>query len=256
MTRTVFLAGASGVIGAPLARMLVAGGWRVHGSTRSLDRAKALRDMGVSPVVVDVFDASALAEAVSAVRPDVVVHQLTDLPAQRTPQAMVGALERNARLRKEGTRHLVAAALAAGCTRMVAQSIAWAYAPGPLPHAEDDPLDIAAQGERATTVEAVCVLESAVLQTAGLSGTVLRYGKLYGPGTWSMAPSADLPLHVDDAARAAFLAVEHPQATGVFNLSEPDPQITCERAARLLGWAPGLSGFQRPVGSLCSEIYR
>jgi nucleoside-diphosphate-sugar epimerase len=238
MSRTVFLAGASGVIGLPLSRMLVAAGWQVYGSTRNLDRAKALRDAGVSPVVVDVFDASALTEAVSAVRPEVVVHQLTDLPAQRTPDAMAGALVRNARLRKQGTRHLVDAALAAGCARMVAQSIAWAYAPGALPHTEEDPLDVAAQGERATTVQAVGALESAVLQTPGLSGAVLRYGKLYGPGTWSMAPSADMPLHVDDAARAAFLAVEHPQATGVFNVCEPDRQVTCAKAARLLGWAP------------------
>lgn len=238
MSRTVFLAGASGVIGVPLSRMLVAAGWQVYGSTRNLDRATALRDAGVSPVVVDVFDARALTEAVSTVRPDVVVHQLTDLPAQRTSEAMAGALVRNARLRREGTRHLVDAALAAGCARMVAQSIAWAYAPGALPHTEEDPLDIAAQGERATTVQAVRVLESAVLQTPGLSGAVLRYGKLYGPGTWSMAPSADIPLHVDDAARAAFLAVEHPQASGVFNVCEPDQQITCAKAARLLGWAP------------------
>ena len=239
MTRTVFLAGASGVIGVPLARLLIAAGWRVHGSTRHVDRATALRDNGVSPVVVDAFDADALAAAISTVRPDVVVHQLTDLPERRTSESMAGALERNARLRKVGTRNLVAAALASGCDRMVAQSVAWAYAPGALPHAEEDPLDIAAQGERATTVEAVRALESAVLTTAGLSGTVLRYGRLYGPGTWSVAPSTDIPLHVDDAARAAFLAVEHPEATGVFNVCEPDPQINGDKAVRVLGWAPG-----------------
>ena len=239
MTRTAFLAGASGAIGVPLARMLVAAGWRVYGSTRSADRAKALRDVGVSPVIVDVFDASLLAETVSSVRPDVVVHQLTDLPAHRTPEAMAGALDRTARLRKEGTRNLVAVTLAAGCTRMVAQSIAWAYAPGVLPHAEEDPLDVDAQGDRATTIEVVSILESAVLQTSGLTGTVLRYGKLYGPGTWCMVPPADIPLHVDDAARAAFLAAEHPEAAGAFNISEQDPAITCEKAAQRLGWLPG-----------------
>ena len=105
--------------------------------------------------------------------------------------------------------------------------------------AEDDPLDTGAQGERATSVEAVRVLESLVLGTRNLSGTVLRYGKLYGPGTWSETPSADIALHVHDAARAAFLAAERPEATGIFNVSEPDPQLNGERAARLLGWEPG-----------------
>jgi len=239
MTRTVFVAGASGVIGAPLVRLLLDAGWRVYGSTRRAERAAELHDAGVLPVVVDVFDANALAAALRAVRPDLVVHQLTDLPSQRSPEAMAGALARNARLRRDGTRHLVSAALAAGCARMVAQSIAWAYAPGPLPCAEDDPLDTGAQGERATSVEAVRVLESLVLGTRNLSGTVLRYGKLYGPGTWSETPSADIALHVHDAARAAFLAAERPEATGIFNVSEPDPQLNGERAARLLGWEPG-----------------
>lgn len=239
MTRTVFVAGAGGVIGAPLVRLLVGAGWRVYGSTRHAERAAALHDAGAIPVVVDVFDSNALAAALAAVRPDLVVHQLTDLPSQRSPEAMAGALARNARLRSEGTRHLVSAALAAGCTRMVAQSIAWAYAPGPLPHPEDDPLDTGAQGERATSVEAVRVLESLVLGTPELSGTVLRYGKLYGPGTWSETPSADMALHVHDAARAAFLAAERPEAAGVFNVSEPDSQLDGERASRLLGWEPG-----------------
>lgn len=239
MTRTAFIAGGSGAIGIPLSRMLVAAGWRVYGSTRRTDRAKALRDVGVSPVIVDVFDLSTLSEMVASVQPDVVVHQLTDLPAHPTPDAMANALGRTARLRREGTRNLVAATLAAGCTRMVAQSIAWAYAPGVLPHAEEDLLDIDAQGDRATTVKAVCALESAVLETSGLTGTVLRYGKLYGPGTWSTAPASEIPLHVDDAARAAFLAAENPEAAGVFNISEQDPAITCEKAAQCLGWLPG-----------------
>lgn len=238
MKGTVFVAGATGAVGAPLVRMLVQAGWRVVGSTRRSERADALRAIGAEAVVVDVFDAQALESAVGQMRPDVVVHQLTDLPAVRTPELMVGALERNARLRREGTRNLVRATMAAGCRRMVAQSIAWAYAPGGPPHDEQAPLDLLAQGDRRVTVQAIQELEAQVLQTPGLAGVVLRYGYLYGPRTWSESAGSDLALHVDDAARAAFLAVERPDVTGIFNISEPSAQLSIQRAGRELGWEP------------------
>lgn len=240
MKGTAFVAGAAGAIGAPLVRLLVEAGWRVFGSTRSPERAAALRRASVEALVVDVFDAPALHAALARARPDVVVHQLTDLPAERTPTLLVAALERNARLRREGTRNLVQATLASGCRRMVAQSIAWAYAPGPLPHAEEDPLDTQATGERAVTVQAVHELESLVLNTQGLEGLVLRYGRLYGPRTWSQQPDAEMPLHVEDAARAALHAVELTGVTGIFNVSEPSAQLVVEKARRVLGWAPGV----------------
>jgi len=250
MTRSVFVAGATGAIGAPLVRLLVEAGWCVQGSTRRTDRAAALRQAGVEPFLVDVLDASALCAALAAARPDVVVHQLTDLPAVRTPEAMSAAIGRNALLRKVGTRTLVAATLAAGCRRMVAQSITWAYADGPLPHMEDDPLDTAATEERAVSVEAVRVLESLVLDTRGLAGTVLRYGRLYGPGTWAVDPPAEMPLHVHDAAYATLLAMGRPGATGAFNVSEPCPLLAGEKAGQVLGWAPGFRLPERTA--LCS----
>lgn len=165
MNGKVLVAGATGAIGMPLVRQLVDAGWRVFGSTRDPQRAETLRRAGVEPVVVDVFDTPALNGALESVRPDVVVHQLTDLPTVRTPEALSAAIQRNARLRREGTRNLVQATLASGCRRMVAQSIAWAYGPGPLPHAETDPLDTSATGDRAVTVHAVLELESLVLNS-------------------------------------------------------------------------------------------
>lgn len=238
MKGTVLVAGATGAIGTPLVRQLVDAGWRVFGSTRDVQRAEALHRAGVEPVVVDVFDAPALNAALASVRPDVVVHQLTDLPSVRTPEALSAAIQRNARLRRQGTRNLLQAALASGCRRMVAQSIAWAYASGPLPHAETDPLDTAATGDRAVTVGAVLELESLVLNTPGLEGLVLRYGQLYGPRTWSEAPEGAMPLHVEDAALAALRAVELPGVTGIFNVSEPSPQLAGERARQVVGWTP------------------
>lgn len=123
----IFLAGAGGAIGRRLTPLLRSAGHTVFGTTRVADKAGALRALGAEPVVVDVFDAQALARAVEAAAPDVVLHQLTDLAfAPGTPQYEEG-LARNARLRIEGTRNLADAAKAARVRRMITQSIAFVY---------------------------------------------------------------------------------------------------------------------------------
>ncbi len=236
MNRKVFIAGASGAIGRRLCRLLVAEGWSVMGTTRSPDKAPLLRELGVEPVVVDVFDAALLRDIVCQAKPEIVVHQLTDLPPALDPAKMAEALVRNARLREIGTRNLVAAAVAAGVPRMVAQSLAFVYAPGPMPYREDAPLmlDDPGYGE---TARAVASLEQQVL-AAPLTGIVLRYGKLYGPGTgFDLAPSGT-PLHVDDAADAARRALTRGQA-GIFNIAEEDGTVSIQKAADALGWVPG-----------------
>jgi len=133
MRRRILLAGATGAIGRRLTRLLRDADLVVFGTTRSPAKAQELRALGIEPLVVDVFDAQALTDAVARARPDVVIHQLTELPAALPPDQMAAAAPRNARIRDEGTGNLVRAALAAGAKRFVAQSIAWAYAPGPLP---------------------------------------------------------------------------------------------------------------------------
>ncbi|MGB8184900.1 MAG: NAD(P)H-binding protein, partial [Pseudolabrys sp.] len=151
----IFLAGAGGAIGRRLTPLLRSAGHTVFGTTRVADKAGALRALGAEPVVVDVFDAQALARAVEAVAPDVVLHQLTDLAfAPGTPQYEEG-LARNARLRIEGTRNLADAAKAAGVRRMITQSIAFVYAPGDVARDETDPLDLSAAGARKRTVDGV-----------------------------------------------------------------------------------------------------
>jgi nucleoside-diphosphate-sugar epimerase len=130
--RRIFLAGAAGVIGR-LTPLLVANGHSVWGATRSPNNCEFLRKLGARPVVVDVFDAAALAAAVLEAEPEIVIHQLTDLSVLLDPAKRSAALARNARIRDEGTRNLVAAARKAGARRLVAQSIAWAYAPGARP---------------------------------------------------------------------------------------------------------------------------
>ncbi|MGA8259037.1 MAG: NAD-dependent epimerase/dehydratase family protein, partial [Arenicellales bacterium] len=199
MSYRIFLAGASGAIGQRLVPLLRAAGHSVAGTTRSSSKSGQVRTLGAGPVIVDVFDTDALARAVASFEPDIVIHQLTDLPPGLDPSRMDEAIVRNARIRGEGTANLVNAALAAGARRLVAQSIAWAYARGPEPHRESDPLDLGAEGSRGVTIGGVAALEDRVLNSPPLAGVVLRYGRLYGPGTGVDEPPASLPLHVDAA---------------------------------------------------------
>jgi nucleoside-diphosphate-sugar epimerase len=237
MAECLFLAGAAGAIGRRVAPLFVAAGWRVVGTTRSPERARMLRELGVEPVVVDVFDVVALHDALAAARPQVVVHQLTDLPPGLDPARMADAAQRNARIRDEGTRNLVGAAVAAGARRMLAQSIGWAYADGPLPHAEHDPLDTDFDRPRGVTLRGVASLERQVLE-APLDAIVLRYGRLYGPGTGFDRAAGAAPIHVDAAARATMLALAR-GTSGIYNLAEEDGTLACEKAKRELGWSAG-----------------
>jgi nucleoside-diphosphate-sugar epimerase len=182
----IFLAGATGVIGMRLVPLLVAGGHQVAGMTRSPHKADQVQALGAEPVVCDVFDAAALAEAVVSFRPDAVLHELTDLPDDEASIPQFGVA--NARIRREGTRNLLASAQAARAGRFLAQSVAW-----PLP------------GDAGAAVEE---LERSVLAAGGV---VLRYGQLYGPGTYYVkAPPPPPRAHVDEAARRTVEALDAP----------------------------------------------
>jgi nucleoside-diphosphate-sugar epimerase len=182
--------------------------------------------------VVDVFDAAALTRVMLEARPEIVIHQLTDLPSD--PAQVSSAAETNARLRIDGTRNLMAAAKVAGARRVIAQSIAFAYAPGPEPHHEDDPLNL--EGPRRRSAEGVAGLEWAVLHTPPIEGVVLRYGRLYGPGAWTQVPGTPPALHVDAAAHAALLAVD--RGSGIYNIAEDDGAVAITRARAQLGFDP------------------
>jgi nucleoside-diphosphate-sugar epimerase len=237
MAIRIFLAGAAGVIGRNLVPLLKDAGYTVFGTTRKEDKASLLKEAGATPVVLDVFDAPSLSRAVMDIRPEIVVHQLTDLPASLAPDQMEAALRRNARIRSEGTRNLVMAAIASGARRLIAQSIAWAYAPGPEPHREGDPLDVKAAGLRGVSVGGVSALEDLTLNSPPLQGIVLRYGHLYGPGTGAHAPVDPGPVHVEAAAQAVLLAIDKAER-GIFNIAEPNAYVSIEKARRELGWDP------------------
>ena len=231
----VFVAGAAGAIGRQLVPMLIKAGHEVTGTTRSADRAAWLHSQGAQAAVVDVLDADALKSAVVDARPDVVIHQLTDLAAGFGAEQ----LRANARLRRVGTRNLMDATLAAGAARMVAQSGAWLYAPGPEPHGERDALLDPADVPDHPVLPGIIELERIVTSTPGVEGLVLRYGFLYGPGTEGTDPGDGPTVHVVAAADAAARAVDH-GPPGVYNIVDDGGSVSNARARAELGWQPGL----------------
>jgi uncharacterized protein YbjT (DUF2867 family) len=190
----IFFAGATGVLGIRLLPLLVDAGHVVAGMTRSAEKGAAIRAGGAEPVVCDVFDEARLVEAVKSFGPDAVIDQLTDLPDRRDDLGRYAAT--NDRVRTEGTRNLVAAAKAAGANRFVAQSIAWR--PEDRGHVVD-------QHEQ---------------QVLEIGGVVVRYGRLYGPGTFYEHELPPHPrIHVDAAARATLPLLD--AASGIVTIVDP-----------------------------------
>ncbi|HKC21627.1 MAG TPA: NAD-dependent epimerase/dehydratase family protein [Gaiellaceae bacterium] len=187
----VFVAGASGVLGVRLVPLLVAAGHEVAGMTRTPGKLELLRSLGAKPVLCDVYDAVALRGEVVAFGPEAVVNELTDLPDEAATMN-----EANARMRRDGTHNLLAAAMAALAPRFVAQSIAWQL-----------PGDAGA---------AVAELERVVLDAGGV---VVRYGRLYGPGTYYEDERPEPPrVQVDAAARRTIPALDG--ATRIVEVTE------------------------------------
>ena len=259
----VFLAGATGAIGRQLVPRLVAAGHEVTGMTRSESKQAMIRELGAVPVVADALDRDQVAEAVGSAGPEVIVHQLTAIPATLDMRHFDRDFALTNRLRTEGTEHLLSAGQAVGVRRFVAQSYgAWPYARtgGPV-KTEEDPLDTSPARAMRESLAAIRHLETAVLGADWTEGIVLRYGAFYGPAT-SMAPGTEqvelvrrrkFPLvgdgggvwsfiHVADAAEATAAAVEH-GGRGVYNVVDDDPAPVAE-------WLPALAqelGARKPM---------
>jgi nucleoside-diphosphate-sugar epimerase len=235
----VFLAGASGAIGRPLTRQLIEGGHEVVGMTRS--NTAAIEAAGAQAVVADAFDADAVRKAVEGAQPDVVVNELTDLSQPLNPRRYEDWLAGTNRLRREGTNNLADAAAAAGASKFISQSVAFAYRFDPGMKTEDAPIIGAAAGDMGSAMEE---LERTTLAAPG--GIVLRYGFFYGPGTAYAADGQQIDLirkrqlpiigggkgafpfiHVDDAASATVAAIER-GAPGVYNVVDDEPAPTRE----------------------------
>jgi nucleoside-diphosphate-sugar epimerase len=250
----VFVAGATGAVGRPLVPALIAAGHSVVGLTRTAAKADAIRRMGAEPVVADGLDAALIRAVVDATRPDVVIHQMTDLSGATDLRHFDRAFANSNRLRTEGTDHLLAAARAAGVRRFIAQSFCgWAFARTGSPvKTETDELDPDPPAELRRTLDAIRYLEQTVAGSQDPEGIVLRYGTFYGPDTGVLDHAMieqirhrRVPLigdgggwwsfvHVDDAAAATVQAVERGKAGNIYNIVDDEP-------AEVREWLPALA---------------
>jgi len=193
-------------------------------------------------------------QAVQAAKPDSVIHQMTALAAMKNLKHFDDEFAVTNRLRVEGTQYLIDAARTAGARLFIAQSYAgWPHSKSASRlTSEEDPFDAHSPKTMRRGLEAIRKLESMVSSLSGLTGIVLRYGSLYGPGT-NMTPGGDLfeavrarkvPVigggggiwsftHVEDAAAATRLALERAQP-GIFNIVDDDP-------AEVSVWLPELA---------------
>jgi nucleoside-diphosphate-sugar epimerase len=246
----VFVAGGSGAIGVPLIRELVRNGHQVTASTRTAANTAGLRALGANPVIADALDADALQRAVVAAHPTHVVHQLTALP-KGGPRSARDLVATN-RLRIDGTRNLLAAAIAAGARRMVGGSFALIGASTAGVPEEIRP-----------AAEAVQSMETQILdanRSGAIEGVVLRYGLFYGPEAAStvemiaMAKRRLLPavrgdrsllpcIHVDDAARATVAALDRGPAGRSYDIVDDEP-VSFSEIVRALAEA---AGAPRPI---------
>jgi nucleoside-diphosphate-sugar epimerase len=242
----VFVAGASGAIGIPLVTQLIEQGHDVIGSFRTPGHGDRISALGAQAVRVDLLDKRAVHEAVLAAEPDAIIHQATALTDVKFSRSLDKTFRVTNRLRTEGTDVLLDAASAAGVRRFVAQSFAslrYAREGGPV-KTEADPLDAAPVKAARETNDAMRYLDAVV---ADAGGVALRYGGFYGAandGLVEPVRKRQFPIvgdgggvssfiHVDDAAAATVLALEHGSA-GVYNVVDDEP-------AAVRDWLPVLA---------------
>jgi nucleoside-diphosphate-sugar epimerase len=236
----IFIAGATGAVGRALIPQLIEHGHTVTGTTRSPEKADALRALGATPVVVDGLDRDGLVNAVKAVGPDAVVHQMTALSNMDDLRHFERVFAMTNRLRTEGTDNILAAAREVGALPIVQSFAGWPYEPtGSMVKDEDAPLMTDPPKQLRTSIAAIRHIET-VVPAAG--GMVLRYGGFYGPGTglapggdqWEMVRARKFPIvgdgggmwslcHIEDAASATLAAIERPVPGAILNICDDEP---------------------------------
>lgn len=259
----IFVAGATGAVGRPLVSSLIAAGHSVVGLTRTAAKAEIVKRMGATPVIADGLDAAAIKEAVGSSRPDVVIHEMTDLSGASDLRHFDRTFASSNKLRTRGTDILLAAANENGVKRFIAQSYCgWNYArTGDPIKTETDVLDPDPPAEFRATLKAIQYLEQAVIASSNPEGIVLRYGSFYGPGTGMLSRvmveqlrHRRVPLigdgsgwwsfvHVDDAATATVKALERGKPGSIYNIADDDP-------AQVREWLPALArmlGAKQPL---------
>lgn len=250
----ILVAGASGAIGRPLTKALIAAKHEVVGIATNPVSARTLRALGAEGVVLNVLEADAVHREVERFHPDAIINELTSLPTRYTPEELRAAAPRDRKVRLEGGRNLLDAALSTGVKTFSLQSSGFYYGPGPGFASETGDLADYASPGIARTVATYRELEGQLFSHPSLRGIALRYGFFYGPGTyydfengsWTLqVRNGQYPLiepgsgvfsfiHVEDAAMATVAALEIP--SGVYNVVDDDPSPMAE-------WLPAFAKF-------------
>jgi nucleoside-diphosphate-sugar epimerase len=254
----VLVVGATGAIGRQLIPQLLTAGHHVSATTRNPAKMDGLSAAGTDPLLLDGLDGAAVGETVARAEPEVIVHEMTAIPASMNLRKFDQTFATTNQLRTVGLDHLLAAATAQGVRRFIAQSFAgWPNirSGGPV-KTEEDPLDPDPPAAQRATLAAIRHLEQAVT-TAPLEGLALRYGSLYGPGSSDqfvrLLKRRQIPvigdgggvwsfLQVTDAAAATVAAV-HTGSPGVYNIVDDEPAAVAQ-------WLPVMAsaaGAKRPL---------
>jgi 2-alkyl-3-oxoalkanoate reductase len=248
----IFVAGATGAIGLPLVRALCALGHQVTGMTRARPNIDRLRELGADAISADAFDLRAVRSAIEAASPDVVIDQLTSLPAN--PADILKSIPDDTRLHHEGGGNLLTAARELGVGRYILQSKGFYLdAPaGQLAH-ESARLRYDAPGAIGESARTMGAYEDRVLASPPLDGVVLRYGFFYGPGTW-YRPGGGIAdqarrgealiigegnavwsfVHIDDAVAATVASLT--AEPGVYNVVDDNPLLVADCLLAFTRW--------------------
>src|SRR5262249_27745042 len=248
----VLIAGATGAIGRPLVRCLKEERHSVFALARSPQSSRVVAELGAEPVTADALDAASVKAAVTLVRPDAVINELTALSKHYTAVEMKDAAEHDRKVRIEGNANLLAALQETGVRRYLLQSSGFWYAPGTSLANERAQSAFDASPGVAAGARTYAELEAAALRTPGVELVSLRYGFFYGPGTWYLSDGdmgeqvrqQQVPVigsgqgvwsfvHIDDAAAATAAALEC--VPGAYNVVDSDP--TPQRL-----WLPAFAG--------------
>jgi 2-alkyl-3-oxoalkanoate reductase len=226
----ILVAGASGAIGRRTIEELVKRGHEVVGLANSNDGLQRISSRGAIAVKVDALDKNEVESVVGEVRPEIVIDELTSLP--QNPADMPKAAQKDRELRIVGGGYLLESAIAVGADHYILQSSGFFYAPGPGLASEKDPFASRASPGIAGSAKVYTELEKRLF-AANIKGTALRYGFLYGPGTWYHVGGGTANqiigdgesvwsfVHVEDAAWATVAAIDAP--AGIYNIVDSNP---------------------------------
>jgi nucleoside-diphosphate-sugar epimerase len=210
----VFLTGGHGVLGRILTRQLLRAGHAVT-APRHFE--------------LDLFNLDDITNAMSGA--EAVYHLATRIPPPEA-RGLPGAWEENDRLRAEGSRVLVDAALANGVQTLIFPSVAFVYPDAP----SDEDTPPRATEQTRTALEAERQVQR--FTDAGGCGVVLRLGLLWGSTTGLDGPDPRFgaTLHISDAGSALLAALDVP--AGIYNVTSDGERVSNAKFKAACGWAP------------------